>query len=196
MYGKTSKSAHYLPRTGSYSTVPHRNGRVDVLPPGASDLTIEDYEERRERLKKLLAAEQVKMAELNALSASNQMRDLHRDYSVRVSHAKAHRSGFVYPARELEKHWGEKDVCKKQIRDLQRQLTDLNNAFVPGPRDIFRAKKASRQEITAHFNAQFVRIAEQVLTSDVFGRIKSLTLDSLAKEIEATQSAVSKEQQS
>lgn len=35
MYSKTAKSAHYLPRTGSYSTVPFRNGRVDVLPPNA-----------------------------------------------------------------------------------------------------------------------------------------------------------------
>lgn len=36
MYGKTGKSSHYLPRKGSYSTVPHRNGRVDVLPPSAT----------------------------------------------------------------------------------------------------------------------------------------------------------------
>jgi hypothetical protein len=35
VYKKTGQSAHYLPRIGSYSTVPHRNGRVDVLPPGA-----------------------------------------------------------------------------------------------------------------------------------------------------------------
>ena len=33
MYKRTGESAHYLPRRGSYSTVPHRNGRVDVLPP-------------------------------------------------------------------------------------------------------------------------------------------------------------------
>jgi hypothetical protein len=37
MYSKTAKSAHFLPRKGSYSTHPHRNGRVDVLPPGATD---------------------------------------------------------------------------------------------------------------------------------------------------------------
>lgn len=35
MYKKTGQSSHYLPRKGSYSTVPHRNGRVDVLPPSA-----------------------------------------------------------------------------------------------------------------------------------------------------------------
>lgn len=35
VYRKTAKASHYLPRTGSYSTVPHRNGRVDVLPPDA-----------------------------------------------------------------------------------------------------------------------------------------------------------------
>lgn len=35
MYKKTAKSAHFLPRKGSYSTHPHRNGRVDVLPPSA-----------------------------------------------------------------------------------------------------------------------------------------------------------------
>lgn len=37
MYKKTGTSTHYLPRKGSYSTHPKRNGRVDVLPPEASE---------------------------------------------------------------------------------------------------------------------------------------------------------------
>ena len=58
MYGKTSKTAHYLPRTGSYSTVPHRNGRVDVLPPEARDAEL-TYLECKEQIDTLIA-EQLK----------------------------------------------------------------------------------------------------------------------------------------
>jgi hypothetical protein len=37
MYSRTSKNHHFLPRRGSYSTHPQKNGRVDVLPPDARE---------------------------------------------------------------------------------------------------------------------------------------------------------------
>lgn len=56
MYKKTGKSHHYLPRKGSYSTHPKRNGAVDVLPPEAREplydaaSQIEDGERRLHEL--------------------------------------------------------------------------------------------------------------------------------------------------
>jgi len=68
MYSKTSKTAHYLPRTGSYSTVPHRNGRVDVLPPSARESEIAHQELRSQvnALKQELEKNRVRLTEINA----------------------------------------------------------------------------------------------------------------------------------
>lgn len=57
MYKKTSNQTHFLPRRGSFSTHPQRNGRVDVLPPDAKmhlydvALQIADGERRIESLR-------------------------------------------------------------------------------------------------------------------------------------------------
>lgn len=63
---------HYLGRTGSFSTRPHRNGRVEVLPPGAVE--IETLCESLEDARNHLIEAQVRNIDLIAAKSSDRKR--------------------------------------------------------------------------------------------------------------------------
>lgn len=77
VYGKTTKSTHYLPRKGSYSTVPKRNGLVDVLPPSARvplyDIGAQIVD-ATERLQALRAVRDAAKEQILSLSRFDQLR--------------------------------------------------------------------------------------------------------------------------
>ena len=78
MYKQTSNSSHFLPRKGSYSTHPQRNGRVDVLPPNAG-MQIYDVatqiNDAQERIKILKAEREALLNEIYFLRDVDKIRD-------------------------------------------------------------------------------------------------------------------------
>ena len=71
MFKATTNNAHWLPRTGSFSTHGQRNGRVDVLPPSAKTLVYADIEERRNELIRKLHSVKQQMEEMREARKKN-----------------------------------------------------------------------------------------------------------------------------
>jgi hypothetical protein len=150
MYSRTSKSAHYLPRTGSYSTVPHRNGRVDVLPPGATEALygvagqIEDGRKRLESLR----------AEKAALK--DELADLRPKDALRLKWVTSDREARPSPRiGEIDARVSEIEAEAKRLRTHVAGLTQL---------------LSSGQRVT--IEDAFYRIAKAELPEDVWRRIQ------------------------
>lgn len=148
MYEKTAKSAHYLPRKGSYSTVPHRNGRVDILPPDAQlplysiAVQISDGEEQvgalRERKK---ACE----AELHALGRIDLLRD----------------------------KVGSRGSEKPNIQRLRNEISRLEESMRAKRRWINELKAILSNGQKVSFEDVFVRLARVELPQDIYQAIES-----------------------
>lgn len=167
MYRKTAKSSHYLPRTGNYSTVPKRNGRVDVLPPEAEEQVFGNLKERREILIQKVKSAQLKLTELNA-EKSGRLKSGFDEWARRVH--QFHNYGGLYPAKpaailDWEARYSKaKAVAARYQADL-RDLERIGNL-----REI---RKQSFAEL-------FVVVAVTMLDSRTFERLKLETKSRLA----------------
>ncbi len=165
MYSKTAKTAHYLPRTGSYSTVPHRNGRVDVLPPGASLETFDDFKEQLQRvisrIEQLKEKRDLLSAELNAEGK--------RQYAIFQSARSARpASNALWNSRKaVERLTAEKKAVQEELDGLNREMSNLKRVMR------LRFEQPLRQERAVQFAHEFVILAKAMLPPDVFERISA-----------------------
>lgn len=145
MHKKTIVSAHFLPRTGSYSTHPKRNGAVDVLPPHA-----------REALYDISA--QVDAGEARV-----------RDLVIKKDHL-FDKLQFRRRVQGLQqKHSGNMDASEAQTLHLQIQAVDQEigqlRRYINSLRALLKGAGVSTLE------QAFTRIAEAELSPDVYGKI-------------------------
>ena len=168
MYSKTAKSTHYLPRTGSYSTVPKRNGRVDVLPPEAEEQLFGELKDRRGRLIEKVKAAQLTLSKLHAEnSAGSNLRKSWNEWSRKVQ--AFHDIGGMYPAKPpaiLDWETRRKRAVET-VRKYEADLSTLEKVGMP--------RKIRRQS----FLELFVAVAEVMLDSNTFERIKFETNERL-----------------
>lgn len=148
MYKKTAASHHFIPRLGSYSTRPHRNGRVDVLPPQAVESLWD-------------VADQIAMLEARLASLQEQRCDLqlalHR--ADRLAQMQARLSGAaVQPNPHEAQLKMEFERIERQLIVTRVSLTDLNTALNP----------RSKQLTT---DAAFVIVARLELDHDIYQSI-------------------------
>jgi hypothetical protein len=118
MYKKTAKSSHYIPRTGSYSTVPHRNGRVDVLPPSARQSLhgiADQIADGKERIRVLRAEK---------LQLENELTDLERKDALRLRWHTNEKFRERNPEIEMKRR--RIDEIRSEIRKLNVHVSDLN----------------------------------------------------------------------
>lgn len=148
MYKRTGNLTHYLPRKGSYSTHPRRNGRVDVLPPGARtplyDIAtqISTANEQVEALRKRRDGAKEK---LHSLSRVDQLRA-----KVGSSGSEASR------VRQLEDEIAQLDAEMRRIRRRSNEL----KAIVAGGPDL-------------RFEVIFTRLARAELPDDLYDAISA-----------------------
>ena len=118
MYSKTAKSSHYLPRVGSYSTVPHRNGRVDVLPPEARDAEL-TYLDCKEQIETLVAEQ---------LKCEARAKDLHRQLAISQPKELFHR--LAKAQQDVGKRLQSLQQNMRELRQLGRAACDHAFAVV------------------------------------------------------------------
>lgn len=147
MYKKTYQSRHYLPREGSYSTHPKRNGRVDVLPVGAQEALydtatqIEDGEYRLQMLK----IERDSLAEKLQFS-----RGVHRLQAKHVGAADSKSASAIHV----------------RLQEVDQEIGQVRK-HVGGLRSLLKGGGA------ATFDEAFVRVARAELAAEVY---EALTL--------------------
>lgn len=148
MYKRTQNATHFLPRTGSFSTHPHRNCRVDVLPPDAHEplYAIEtQMVEARARLEQLREQREQLVERSYYLRGIDRLRE-------KFSHAREHaqvRDGIDVQIRQIDEGMAR---VRKHLGSLQSLLSGM------GCDTVERA---------------FMRIAEAELSGEVFERLAS-----------------------
>jgi len=162
MYGKTSKSSHYIKRTGSYSTVPHAGGRVDVLPPSAKDMVFEQFLERRDAILRRIGELDERIEAMNREWEGGMMMRKHQwSTSVQLAKVRGERVPNCPPAIL------EFDRTRKALGDekkrLQNDLSILNGAS--------KIKEIRKKE----WHELFVHLAELMLDDSTFARIRDET---------------------
>jgi len=146
MYRKTAKSTHYLPRKGSYSTVPHRNGRVDVLPPEAEEPLYDvanQIEDGRSRIEILTEQKQ---------SLTEELRLLDGVHGLQLRHS-----------RDI----GE---SRKAIR-LRADISAINETLKNTRKHIGQLVALTGSSKQTTFESAFVQIAKVELAVDTFEKI-------------------------
>lgn len=146
IYSKTAKSAHYLPRTGSYSTVPHRNGRVDVLPPSAK---VELYD----------AATQISdlSARLDALRLEREHLAARVFSLARVDKWRDRVGSRGSEGQKLATLTAEGDRIDAERRAIRKRIGALKSLLGGGP--------------SPKLETVFLRLAEAELPGDVFAEL-------------------------
>jgi len=149
VYKKTVKGHHFIPRTGSYSTHPHRNGRVDVLPPDAVESLWD-------------VADQIAGLEerLETLHQHKRELQLATHHAARLTQMQAKVTGGAMQTnpREVELR-RDCEATERQIFLTRYNLNELKHAL--NPRD---------RKLTS--DAAFVVVARLVLDHDVFQSIE------------------------
>lgn len=159
MYTRTAQSTHYLKRTGSYSTVPHANGRVDVLPPGASEPIFGDLRERRAAL-----VDKVHEAEKNLGELRNEglaLRPIYNRWSRAVRFAKDRGLRPPVVPAQITRHEQRFKEAKLEHGRVLNELRNLNK--------VVDLREIKNQE----WHQLFVLVAEQLLDERAFSKIKS-----------------------
>lgn len=160
MYGKTGKSAHYLPRTGSYSTVPKRNGHVAVLPVSAKEPLFADLKGRKARLSIDLAD-----ARKNLQAAKRARRELEpafQEWSIYSQRAKQAGKALTRPLSLSNAIEAVEDAGRK-VAAIESEISKINRVANPK-----RFKHLAWAEI-------FVDVARLMLDEAAFERIKAET---------------------
>lgn len=143
MHKRIAKSAHYLPRKGSYSTVPYRNGRVEILPPNAQialyDIAVQ-ISDGEDRLLELRENKKSLEKEIFTLSRVDQLRDKH--------------GSLGSEDKRISKIKKAIDEIETKMRRLRRQLGELNSIISDGPK--------------ISFENVFMRLAQIELPTDTF----------------------------
>lgn len=163
MYQRTAKSSHYLPRTGSYSTVPKRNGLVEVLPPGASLETFDDFKEQCQRIvdriEDLKREKDLVGAELNA---ENKRKSAYFHANKRLL---LHRSKGI-----METLTRRKNSIQETLNELNSSLSNLRRACKEKG-----VGEKPRIDWTLRFESEFVNMSRAMLPPDVFEKIFDAT---------------------
>lgn len=146
MYGKTGKSAHYLPRTGSYSTVPHRNGRVDVLPADSKEALFDPMDTLRQLQKRFSELRQ----ERDALTA--EIEPLARMDELKYRHMTDR--GQIRPNPKIAPLVARRKEVKAELKKIDSRIQDIEQTF-----------KAGEQR---SFENAFVQVAKLRLSPDVW----------------------------
>jgi hypothetical protein len=175
MYGKTAKTAHYLPRTGSYSTVPHRNGRVDVLPPGASLPTFDDFQEQL-KIAEARFAELIRQRDLISAEISAEGKRWNAKWLAESKKRYIKPSENPLPALQERK----KEICFELDR-INATKSDIK-------RMIARLQAPARQKAAMHFANVFVDTARLMLPKDVFDKIFEVARDAAGRGADMQQS--------
>lgn len=148
MYKKTSESTHYLPRRGSYSTVPHRNGRVDVLPPEAGMPlydTATQLVDANNRLEQLRKEQEDIQRQIYSLGRIDKLRS-------NLGSSGSEKTTIAVLSAEEKRIDHERQKVKKKIRELKSLLGGQN---------------------TVSIEQVFMRLSESELPPDVFATLKS-----------------------
>ena len=148
MYKKTTNTAHFLPRTGSYSTHPHRNGRVDVLPPNAK-MHLYDI------------ATQINDAQERVVTLKNE-----RDALLNEIH-------FLRNVDKLKDKVGSGGKEEGRISDLHQRCDQLDNEIGQTRRKINELKSFVSGGGRMTYPEIFCRLARFELPGDVFEVLSS-----------------------
>jgi hypothetical protein len=152
MYKRTGNLTHYLPRKGSYSTHPHRNGRVDVLPPSAKtpfyDIAtqISTANAMVESLRQQKVAAEKKLHEFS-----------------RVDQLRAHVGSRGSEANKIRQLQDECARLDDEMRKVRRRTNELK-AILAGGRDL-------------RFEVVFLRLARAELPDDLYARLENQAND-------------------
>lgn len=145
IYKQTSEATHFLPRKASHSTKGSRNGRVDVLPPGAEEAlwdVASQIADGEARLETLRATRDVAESELHRLSKIDQWR------------GKASR--------------GDRLNERSRIATLEATLRAIEGNFRATRKQVASLKALLGSSAAVSFEGAFVALAKIELHSDVY----------------------------
>lgn len=160
MYSRTAKARHYLPRTGSYSTVPHRNGRVDVLPPQARDALysiasqIDAGQSRLQELRAEKAAIQLDLDELRHLDAMRlkvATTERNRAPNPRIASLEARIRELDSEAKRIRAHVAQLNRLASGGQKMSVEVAFYNVARAELPQDTWEKLNATAEAIARRF---------------------------------------------